>query len=66
MEALLTTTLDSAEDSTADLVIDSAIECLKQYGVQKTSIGDIASRSGFSRPTVYKYLKNKNAVPVCF
>jgi AcrR family transcriptional regulator len=43
-------------------VCRAALECLKRLGLEKTSMSDIAKEAGISRPTLYKYFKNKNEV----
>lgn len=43
-------------------VCKAALECLKRLGLEKTSMSDIAKEAGISRPTLYKYFKNKNDV----
>ena len=43
-------------------VCKAALECLKRLGLEKTSMSDIAKEAGISRPTLYKYFKNKEEV----
>ena len=43
-------------------VCKAALECLKRLGLKKTSMSDIAKEAGISRPTLYKYFKNKEEV----
>ena len=47
---------------TEEEILRTAVECIEKYGVVKTSIGDIAQASGFSRPTVYRYFRNKDEI----
>jgi AcrR family transcriptional regulator len=43
-------------------VCKAALECLKRLGFEKTTMSEIAKETGISRPTLYKYFKNKNEV----
>ncbi len=43
-------------------VCNAALECLKRLGLEKTTMTDIAKEAGISRPTLYKYFKNKDEV----
>ncbi len=43
-------------------VCAAALECLQRLGLEKTSMTDIAKEAGISRPTLYKYFKNKDEV----
>lgn len=46
-------------NATTDRIIESARLCFERYGIQKTTIEDIASTAGVSRPTVYKHFPGK-------
>jgi len=43
-------------------VCKAALECLNRLGLEKTGMSDIAKEAGISRPTLYKYFKNKEEV----
>ena len=43
-------------------VCKAALECLKRLGLEKTTMTDIAKEAGISRPTLYKYFRNKDEV----
>lgn len=43
-------------------ILDAAIACVKQWGVEKTSLNDIAKQAGVTRPTVYRYFANRDEV----
>jgi len=43
-------------------LLDSAEECLQQFGPQKTSMEDVARVAGMSRATVYRYFENRDAL----
>lgn len=40
-------------------IVDGARRCFERYGIQKTTIEDIAKAAGVSRPTVYKFFGGK-------
>ncbi|RAG84014.1 TetR/AcrR family transcriptional regulator [Streptacidiphilus pinicola] len=41
-------------------VLDSTHECLLLYGVRRTTMDDIAQRTGLSRSSLYTYVRNKD------
>lgn len=41
-------------------LIDATISCVKRWGMEKTSLNDIAREAGCARQTVYNYYKNKD------
>lgn len=49
-------------NDTQQRILDAAIHCLKQWGIEKTNLNDIAKQAGVTRPTVYSYFPNKNDV----
>lgn len=53
---------DQQINNTQQRILDAAIHCIKQWGVEKTSLNDIAKQAGVTRPTVYSYFPNKNEV----
>ena len=53
-------TYPSYEDVLKAKIMDAAIVCMKEKGVDKTRIGDIATTMGISRQTIYNYFDNKN------
>jgi AcrR family transcriptional regulator len=40
--------------------MDAAVRCVQRHGPEKTSLGDIASEAGVTRPTVYAYFEGRN------
>jgi AcrR family transcriptional regulator len=50
---------------TQQKILDAAIACVKQWGIEKTSLNDIAKAAGVTRPTVYSYFPNRNDVIRC-
>lgn len=45
--------------ATAERIVEAARACFERYGIQKTTIEDIAKAAGVSRPTVYKHFPGK-------
>lgn len=43
-------------------IIEGARTCFERYGIQKTTIEDIAKAAGVSRPTVYKHFPSKHQI----
>lgn len=41
-------------------VLDATYECLLLYGVRRTTMDDIAHRTGLSRSSLYTYVRNKD------
>ena len=46
----------------SERVLDASLKCFKQYGFKRTSMEDIASASGISRPALYLLFKNKTDI----
>ncbi len=44
---------------TRELIIESAFECFRRHGLNKTTIVDIARAANVSRSTVYEYFRDK-------
>jgi AcrR family transcriptional regulator len=40
-------------------IVRAAYKCFERYGVEQTSIEDIAREAGVTRPTVYRYFRGK-------
>lgn len=45
--------------ATGEKIVEGARRCFERYGIQKTTIEDIAKAAGVSRPTVYKFFGGK-------
>ncbi|MEV4440541.1 TetR/AcrR family transcriptional regulator [Streptomyces sp. NPDC049577] len=43
-----------------DEVLDATYDCLTRYGVQRTTMDDIAATMGVSRSAVYQYVRSKD------
>ncbi len=44
----------NSESSVEEKVLDAAAECILAYGVERTTMTEIARRAGVSRPTIYR------------
>ena len=47
-------------EQTRTRIVEAAVACVKRLGLQKVTLNDIAKEAGVTRPTVYKYFKNKD------
>ncbi|MDN5913752.1 MAG: TetR/AcrR family transcriptional regulator [Pseudonocardia sp.] len=45
-------------------LVAAAEECFLDYGVRRTTMDDVARRAGVSRPTVYRYFADRDALIV--
>jgi AcrR family transcriptional regulator len=45
-----------------DLILDAAVDELRDYGLKRTSVDNVARRAGLSRATVYRRFENKNVL----
>ena len=52
----------SVTSDTRELIVESAYECIRSQGLQKTTIVDIAKTANVSRSTVYEYFSDKGAI----
>jgi AcrR family transcriptional regulator len=53
-----------AENSFEILILEKAAVLFKEFGLKKTRVRDITREAGISRPTFYKYFRNKYDVVV--
>ncbi len=44
----------NSESSVEEKVLDAAAECILAYGVERTTMTEVARRAGVSRPTIYR------------
>lgn len=51
-------------DETADRILRAATTCFRRWGVDKTSMGDIAAEAGLQRPQLYRHVESKEALIV--
>jgi len=52
----------SSSDSHRSRLVDAAIQCFEQYGVQKTTVEDIARAAGLARATFYRTFPSREDV----
>ncbi|WP_298367122.1 TetR/AcrR family transcriptional regulator [uncultured Lutibacter sp.] len=48
------------EDSTSEIIIETASKKFRQYGLHSLSMDDLAKFCGVSKKTIYKYFQNKS------
>src|SRR4051794_39691273 len=49
-----------AGDATRAKLVEGAAACFSRYGVNKTTVDDVAREVALSRRAVYRYFENKN------
>jgi AcrR family transcriptional regulator len=52
------------EERVEDKIIDATIRCFRRYGIDKTSMDDIAKAAKLSRPTIYRYFPSRHHLAV--
>ena len=50
----------SMPDDPIDRILAAAYACFTRHGVRRTTMDDIATAAGMSRPAVYQYVRNKD------
>ena len=55
-------TATAASPDTHQRILDAAIRCVQQFGIDKTNMNDIAREAGVTRPTVYNHFGNRDEV----
>lgn len=48
--------------ATQSLILDAAIRCVKQWGIERVTLNDIAKEAGVARSTIYSHYSNKDEV----
>jgi AcrR family transcriptional regulator len=48
--------------STRSRILDATFEAVRDFGVSRTTVEDVAQRAGLSRQTVYRYFPSKEAL----
>ena len=54
--------METAESDTATAILDAALAETLEHGIRRTSISDVARRSGVSRQTIYRYWPDAQAL----
>lgn len=62
----MTGSLAPAGQDTADRILDAAGRCFADRGVAGTTIADVARAAGVSRPTVYRWFADRDALLAVF
>ena len=62
MPRLSTSRLGADPDAVRASIVESAIACFDAVGIAKTTMDDIASRAGVSRPTLYRFFADRDAL----
>jgi AcrR family transcriptional regulator len=52
----------STATDTRELIIESAFDCFRRHGLDKTTVVDIARAADVSRSTVYEYFRDKASI----
>ena len=52
----------AADDSTRTRILDAALQCFKELGIDKTSLIDVARTADYSRGTVYRYFSDRQSL----
>jgi AcrR family transcriptional regulator len=47
-------------------ILDAAGQCFAEQGVSRVTIGDVARAAGCSRPTIYRYFEDRDALRIAF
>lgn len=56
--------VDEDDAPVEDKIIDATIKCFRRYGINKTSMDDIAKAAKLSRPTIYRYFPSRHHLAV--
>ena len=52
------------DDRVEDRIIDATVKCFRRFGINKTSMDDIAKAAKLSRPTIYRYFPSRHHLAV--
>ena len=55
-------TTETTATDTRELILESAFDCFRRHGLDKTTVVDIARATDVSRSTVYEYFRDKAAI----
>jgi AcrR family transcriptional regulator len=62
MAVMAASTESVADDSTRTRILEAALQCFKQLGIDKTSLIDVARTADLSRGTVYRYFSDRQSL----
>lgn len=54
--------LDKNQDSTAESILDAALQLYLEFGLRRTTMDDVARRIKMTRVTIYRYYADKSAL----
>ncbi|TDP47029.1 TetR/AcrR family transcriptional regulator [Zavarzinia compransoris] len=49
-------------NDTQQRILAAAVVCVRQWGIEKTNLNDIAKQAGVTRPTVYRYFASRDDI----
>jgi len=52
------------EQRVEDRIIEATVKCFRRFGIDKTSMDDIANAAKLSRPTIYRYFPSRNHLAI--
>lgn len=52
------------DERVEDKIIDATVKCFRRFGINKTSMDDIAKAARLSRPTIYRYFPSRHHLAV--
>src|ERR1700749_3942681 len=50
----------TSKDDARDRILAAAEHCIDRHGIRKTTMDDVASEVGLSRPSVYRYFADRD------
>jgi AcrR family transcriptional regulator len=50
----------ASTDDARERIVAAAERCIERHGIRKTTMDDVASEVGFSRPSVYRYFADRD------
>jgi AcrR family transcriptional regulator len=56
------TAVPNARATSSEQIVSTAVELFQRHGYQRTTIDDICRKLGIGKPTVYQYVKGKQAI----
>src|ERR1700693_1402374 len=53
-------TAPTSADDARERIVAAAERCIERHGIRKTTMDDVASEVGLSRPSVYRYFADRD------
>src|SRR5919109_4877370 len=60
----MSATATEVRSTTRARILDAAFEAVRDFGLSRTTVEDVAQRAGLSRQTVYRYFPSKDHLVV--